>query len=313
MAKPMTPEDSVALIKANLAEVLNPEIIDDVVLREKRPLRLYWGTAPTGRPHCGYFVPVLKIAEFLRAGCHVQILLADLHAVIDNQKSPAELVGFRAKYYELVVKSLLRSIGVDLSQLHFVLGSSYQKSGDYFFDNLKIFSTMKVGQAQRASAEVVKQSDDPIIGNLVYPIMQALDEEYLKVDAQFGGLDQRKIFALALETLPKIGYKVRAHLMNPMVPGLGEGGKMSASDPNSKIDILDDHSTVEKKLKKAVCVPKMVEGNGVIAFLEHVIFRALSLKHHGEVKFIVERRDENPLVYDNIEKVKEDYAADIVS
>lgn len=26
---------------------------------------------------------------------------------------------------------------------------------------------------------------------------QALDEEYLKVDAQFGGVDQRKIFTLA--------------------------------------------------------------------------------------------------------------------
>lgn len=28
---------------------------------------------------------------------------------------------------------------------------------------------------------------------------QALDEEYLKVDAQFGGVDQRKIFTFAEE------------------------------------------------------------------------------------------------------------------
>lgn len=27
--------------------------------------------------------------------------------------------------------------------------------------------------------------------------LQALDEEYLKVDAQFGGIDQRKIFTFA--------------------------------------------------------------------------------------------------------------------
>ena len=26
--------------------------------------------------------------------------------------------------------------------------------------------------------------------------------------------------------------------MNPMVPGLGQGGKMSASDPNSKLILL---------------------------------------------------------------------------
>ena len=30
----------------------------------------------------------------------------------------------------------------------------------------------------------------------------------------------------ALENLPKIGYKARAHLMNAMVPGLGEASKM---------------------------------------------------------------------------------------
>lgn len=83
----------------------------------------------------------------------------------------------------------------------------------------------------------------------VYPVLQVLDEEYLKVDAQFGGADQRKLFAAAKEWLPKIGYKEvrfrkgpfwwsygliccqRAHLMNPMVPGL-QGDKMSSSDPD---------------------------------------------------------------------------------
>ena len=32
---------------------------------------------------------------------------------------------------------------------------------------------------------------------LVFDVFQALDEEYLKVDAQFGGVDQRKIFTFA--------------------------------------------------------------------------------------------------------------------
>jgi tyrosyl-tRNA synthetase len=49
MAPQMSPEDSIALIKANLQEVLNPEIIDHVILTEKRPLKVYWGTAPTGK------------------------------------------------------------------------------------------------------------------------------------------------------------------------------------------------------------------------------------------------------------------------
>ncbi len=40
-----------------------------------------------------------------------------------------------------------------------------------------------------------------------------------------------------------------SHLMNPMVPGL-QGAKMSSSDMNSKIDLLDSKKSVDDK----VCV-----------------------------------------------------------
>ena len=309
----MSPEESIALIKANLAEVLNPEIIDDVILKEKRPLKVYWGTATTGRPHCGYFVPMMKIAELLAAGCHVKILLADIHAYLDNMKAPWELVAFRAKYYERIIKSTLKTVGVDITRLEFVMGSSYQFNQEYTMARFKLEGITRINVAQKAGAEVVKQTDDPTLGGLIYPLMQALDEEFLDVDAQFGGVDQRKIFTFAMENLPKIGYKVRAHLMNTMVAGLGEATKMSASEPDSKIDLLDKPEVVEKKLKKAVCKPKEVEGNGVIAFVEHVIFRAIGLRVEREQNFVVQRRDQEPLIYESIEKLKEDYVADIVS
>lgn len=81
---------------------------------------------------------------------------------------------------------------------------------------------------------------------------------------------QRKIFTYAEQYLPKLGYKKRSHLMNKMVPGLS-GGKMSASDPNSKIDFLDSPATVKSKIQKAQCAPGEVEGNGVLAFVRNVV------------------------------------------
>ena len=42
----------------------------------------------------------------------------------------------------------------------------------------------------------------------------ALDEEYLDVAAQFGGIDQRKIFMLSDKYLPMIKYKKRIALQN---------------------------------------------------------------------------------------------------
>ncbi len=44
--------------------------------------------------------------------------------------------------------------------------------------------------AKKAGAEVVKQVETPQLSSLLYPGLQALDEEYLDVDFQFGGVDQ---------------------------------------------------------------------------------------------------------------------------
>jgi tyrosyl-tRNA synthetase len=67
------------------------------------------------------------------------------------------------------------------------------------------------------------------------------------------------------------------------VPGLA-GGKMSSSEDDSKIDILDTPAAVKKKLKKAFCEPGNVADNGVLAFVKHVLF---SLFHEGEGKAIM--------------------------
>lgn len=49
----MSVDDRLALIKVNLQEVLNQEIMEEV-LNKGESLKVYWGTATTGRPHCGY-------------------------------------------------------------------------------------------------------------------------------------------------------------------------------------------------------------------------------------------------------------------
>lgn len=331
MAETLSAQEKIALIHENLQEVLKADIIEDVIIKQNRPLVIYWGmpqalhicpallliiphigTATTGRPHCGYFVAIIKLAHFLRAGCRIKILLADIHGFLDNLKAPIELVKFRAEYYKFVITSLLKAVNVPIDGLEFVLGSSYQLSAKYTMDLFRLSSVVTEHDAKKAGAEVVKQVANATLSGLIYPLMQALDEEYLGVDAQFGGVDQRKIFALAAEQLPKINYKERAHLMNPMVPGLA-GGKMSSSDPDSKIDLLDTPKVVKKKLKKAYAVPKEVEGNGIVSFVEYVLLPVSALRA-GKARFVIERREGEgePLVYEDIDTLKEDYKADTV-
>lgn len=98
----------------------------------------------------------------------------------------------------------------------FVQGTDYQLSKEYTLDVYKLTSVVTQHDARKAGAEVVKQVEFPLLSSLLYPGLQALDEEYLKVDAQFGGVDQRKIFTFAEKYLPQLGYEKRIHLMNPM-------------------------------------------------------------------------------------------------
>jgi tyrosyl-tRNA synthetase len=67
----LSADEKYNLISRNLQEVLGEAEIKKVLA--ERDLKLYWGTAPTGKPHLGYFVPMTKIADFLAAGCEVRL------------------------------------------------------------------------------------------------------------------------------------------------------------------------------------------------------------------------------------------------
>lgn len=58
------------LITRNLQEVIGEEKMVEIL--KTRELKIYWGTATTGKPHIAYFVPMSKIADFLKAGCEVR-------------------------------------------------------------------------------------------------------------------------------------------------------------------------------------------------------------------------------------------------
>lgn len=262
-------DTKVQLITRGLQEVLQKDTLETIL--KERNLKIYWGTATTGRPHVAYFVPMAKIADFLKAGCHVTILLADLHGYLDSQKAPWDLLDARTKYYQKVIVSMLKSIQVPIEKLKFVRGTDFELTDGFSRNLFRLITQTTLHDAKKAGAEVVKQMSDPLIGSLLYPLLQALDEEYLSCDAQFGGVDQRKIFTYAEKYLPLIGYKKRIHLMNAMVPGLS-GGKMSSSEIESKIDLLDDEETIKKKLNSAHCDSTNLSENGVLAFIENVIW-----------------------------------------
>ncbi len=277
-------EQKLNLIKRNTEEILTEEELAELLKTKKEPV-VYLGYAPTGRPHIGYLIPAMKIKDFIGAGLKVKILLADLHAFLDNLKTPFELLDKRVEFYRSELTALYKAIGADIGRIEFVKGSDFQLSKEYSLDMYRLAAQVTAERARHAAAEVVKFGDAPKLGGFLYPLMQTLDEEHLGVDIQYGGVDQRKIFGFARESHPKIGQQKRIEIMTPMLPGI-DGGKMSASEAGSKIDLLDDEMTVAAKINKAYCPEGDLTDNGILVFMKYVL---MALKEGKGEAFLVER------------------------
>jgi tyrosyl-tRNA synthetase len=352
----LSTDEKYNIITRNLHEVIGTEEEIKSILNI-RPLKIYWGTACTSRIHIGYFVQMLKIADYLHAGCEVTILIADLHAFLDNMKSSLELINKRAEYYEKVIKLMLVSMNINIDKLKFVKGSTFQLSEKYTLDVYKANSFITIKTAQHAGAEVVKQTDNPTINGLLYPTLQALDEEYLGVDASTGGLDQRKILVHARTILPKLGYKKRNEFLTKMVSGLrfnkkeqdinqnktinindiqniltGSSDecitklqnyideynyqknkdniqivKMSSSNHDTKIDLLDTRKQIASKINKCYCLEGDINDNCLMEIFEQIICPILTYKN---LDFVIDRKEKfgGPIIYKTIEDVKNDFA-----
>lgn len=289
------------LLKRNTQEIVNEDEINKIM--KKKSYSAYIGFAPTGRLHLGYLIPIVKIADFINTGFKFKFLIADMHAFLDDKKTPWEKLDLRAKYYEETIRAVFRSIGVSDKKVEFVKGSDFQLTKEYMLDVLHLAGDITLNRSKRAASEVVRFKDDPKLGGFIYPIMQILDPVYMNVDVSFGGIDQRGIYMLGREVLPKMKGKTLSCVFTPLLPGL-TGSKMSASDDKSKIDLLDSEKEVVDKLKKAYCPAGEAKNNGVLAFIEHVIF-PLS----GKFKISRPEKFGGNVEYKSYKELEKDYVA----
>ncbi len=273
----MNIEEKMNVVVKNTKEVLTPEELKRL-LEEKQNPKAYFGTAPTGPFHIGYLIPMSKIFDFERVGISTIILLADIHAALDDLKTKWEEMDKKAEYYQLCIEHAFPW----KTKPVFVRGSSFQLERDYMHDMLKLATMTTVKRAMRAASEVTRMKN-PKVSELIYPIMQALDEQYLGVDIQLGGIDQRHILAYAREALPLLGYKKRVEITVPLIASIkGPGTKMSASLPETCIKIYDSEEGIRKKIMKAYCPIGVVEDNPILQLYRYLVFPI-----YGEV--VIER------------------------
>lgn len=260
-------------IVKGIEQVIGYDILMDKI-KAGDQLRIYWGISPSKIPTVNCLLPLIKISHFLKANCRVIILFADLHDYLNSEKPRWELLEYRTRYYELLIKKLLTLLGVDINRLFFVKGTQFQLSTRYTIDVYKLLGKIDVNTAQTAGIGVVNQTNK--LSSLVYPVLQSLDEEYLDVDAELGTTDQANIFNFSQENLPKLGYRKRIHFIIPTLKEI-------------PISLLDTEDQITKKVNKVFCKKGDIS-NALIEFIKYIVYPILEIKNK---KFVIKEFNEN--------------------
>ena len=288
-------EDKLKLATRNVEEVVTMDELRNLLESNDKP-RAYVGYEPSGEIHLGHMMTVQKLMDLQKVGFEIVVLLADVHAYL-NEKGDFEEIRRIAEYN----KDAFIALGLDESKTEFVLGSDYQLEEDYVLDVLKMARLTTINRARRSMDEVSRRKEDPMVSQMIYPLMQALDIAHLKIDVAIGGMDQRKIHMLARENLPKLGYNAPICMHTPILLGL-DGEKMSSSKSNY-ISVRDSVAEVKRKIKKAFCPEGDIKNNPVIDIMKYHVF-----PRFGEI--VIERDEKfgGNLEYRSFEEFAKDYS-----
>ena len=235
-------------ITRNAAEVVTEEEIE-ALADDPDGKRAYVGYEPSGVLHIGHMLTANKLIDLQQAGFEVTVLLADVHAYLNDKGSFGDI-----RHTAERMRDQFIAYGLDESNTQFVLGSDFQLDDDYTLDLHSLELETTLARAERAMAEITS-GDSVKVSQAVYPLMQALDIPYLGVDLAVGGMEQRKVHMLARDVLPSIDREPPTSLHTPLIADLATGrGKMSSST-GVTISMEDSREEIESKVNKAYCPP----------------------------------------------------------
>lgn len=265
-------DEKIRGIIKNTSEIISIEELKELLKKDEMGIgykRAYIGFEPSGKIHLGHFLQIRKMIDLQNAGFDITILLADLHAYL-NQKGSMKEIHQLAEHN----KEIFKAMGL---KAEYVYGSDFQLEKEYTLDLYRIALKTTLKRARRSMEVIAREEKNPKVAEVIYPLMQVNDIKHLKVDVAVGGMEQRKIHMLARELLPTIGWKPPICIHNPVLTGLDGEGKMSSSKGNF-IAIDDDPDAIKSKIKKAYCPIGIVEGNPIFEIAKYYLEYPLIIK-----------------------------------
>lgn len=284
-------EKRIELIKsvAEGGEIITEEELRKLLETNDKPVA-YDGFEPSGIAHIPFgLLRAENLKSMLKAGVKFKLYLADYFAFINNKLGgDLERIQRAGKYFIEVWKAC----GIDIKKVEVIWASEIMDKLEYWDRVLKIAKETTINRSIRATTIMGrKEGELQTTAQLFYPSMQTADIFDLDVDICQLGLDQRRANILGREVAEKLKWKKPVAVHHHMIIGLQGAqkgatedealmaSKMSKSKPETCIYMHDSEEDIKRKINKAFCPEKTIEGNPIFDYLKFLIF-----KRYNEIK-----------------------------
>ena len=322
--------DTVSLITQNLEEILTREDLERLVAT-KTPLRHYIGFEISGKVHLGTGLACLsKVRDFVEAGVHCTIFLADWHSWInDKLGGDREVIRRIAQdYFAEAMKASFRALGGDPAKLNFVLGSElYHNNDGYWASLIDVSKNTTLARMQRSISILGREEGEGVdFAKLIYPSMQVADIFEMGVNIAHAGMEQRKAHVIARDVAMKLkvrplrdatGAQIKpVTVHHPLLLGLKKPAvwppaegltteytasmKMSKSEKSSAVFVHDSEEEIRQKVRKAFCPPDSAAFNPMLDWVRKLVF-----PRDGEFRIARSEQHGGNLIFTSADEVDE--------
>ncbi|MFQ5647604.1 MAG: tryptophan--tRNA ligase [Candidatus Aenigmatarchaeota archaeon] len=222
----------------------------DWVLKEfekGKELFLYTGRGPSGHTHLGHLVPWV-LTKWLqdKLGAELWFQMTDDEKFLFSKKGLT--VEDANKFaYENALDVI--ALGFDPKKTFIFSDLDYAKT--LYREAVKVARRLTFSTAKA----VFGFTHESNVGQIFFTSMQSVPAflpcilKKKKMPCLIPhAIDQDPHFRVSRDILPKLGYSKPAAIHNVFLPGLGRGGKMSASEPSTAVFTTDKPQDVKKKI-----------------------------------------------------------------
>jgi tyrosyl-tRNA synthetase len=303
----LTLDERIALLKEVGEEIISIDELKEMMqwkIDNNKEIYAYDGFEPSGILHIGQgLLRAINVNKLTKAGIKFKFLVADWHAAA-NLKFGGNLEVIK-KVGDFLIETW-KVCNMDLKNVEFIYASDLVKEPEYWELVLKISINSSLNRVKRCTQIMGRSESEKLTASqILYPLMQAADIFYLPADICQLGMDQRKVNMLAREVAKKVNKPKPVAIHHHMLMGLYKPPannlsgvdrtieiKMSKSDPDSAIFMLDSPEDVKRKINKAYCPPNQITENPVLEYCKYIIFELIDVfkierpeKYGGQIEF----------------------------